>query len=106
MERRKRKWARRDKNITKLLILQSVENGNKTVKEISKEVGITESIVRSHFEGSKSNKVLSLNKMSFVKNIGFNNTRGRIWSITDKGLKFLKENRYKLDKFSIEGNTP
>ena len=104
IERRKRKWARRDKNITKLLILQSLENRNKTVKEISKEVGITESIVRSHFEGSKSNGILSLNKMGFVKNIGFNNTRGRIWSITERGIKFLKENRRKLDKFSIEGN--
>lgn len=105
MKRKDRKWTRRNKNITKLLILQSLENKNKTVKKISKEVDITESIVRSHFEGNKSNGILSMNKMDFVKNIGFNNTRGKIWSITEKGLKFLKENRYKLDKFLIEGDT-
>lgn len=104
IERRKRKWVRRDKSITKLLILQSLEDGNQTTQEISKEVGITESVVRSHFEGNKSNGTLSLNKIGFVGNIGLNDTRGKIWSITKEGLKFLKENKHKLDKFSIEGN--
>lgn len=104
IERKQRKWNRRNKNITKLLILRNLEDKNRTVKEISKEVGITESIVRSHLEGNKSNGILSMKRMSFVKNIDFNNTRGKIWSITEMGLKFLKENRYKLDKFSIEGN--
>jgi len=104
IERKQRKWNRRNKNITKLLILRNLENKNRTVKEISKEVGITESIVRSHLEANKSNTILSMKRMSFVKNIDFNNTRGKIWSITKMGLKFLKENRYKLDKFSIEVN--
>ena len=104
IERRKRKWARRNESITKLLILQSLRNINKATKEVSEEVGITESIVRSHFEGNKSNGTLSLNKMGFVENIGLNDTRGKIWSITKEGLKFLKENKHKLDKFSIEGN--
>lgn len=104
IKRKERKWSRRDRDITKLLILQSLEGQDKTIKEISKEVGITESIVRSHFEGNESNGILSLNKMGFVENVGFNDTRGKIWSITDIGFKFLKENKHKLDKFSIEGD--
>jgi len=104
IERKERKWERRDKNITKLLILQSLKDKNKTIKDISEEVSITNSNVRSHFEGNKSNGILSLKKMGFAKNVGFNKTKGKIWSITEKGLKFLKENKDKLNKFSIEGD--
>jgi len=105
IERRKRKWTRRNKGITKLLILRSLKNENQTTQEISKKVAITESIARSHFEGNKSSGMLSLNKMGFTDNVGLNNTRGKIWRITKKGMKFLKENGCKLHKFSIEGNT-
>jgi predicted ArsR family transcriptional regulator len=101
--RKTREWARRHKSITKLLILQSLKDKNKTVKEISKEVGITGAIVRAHFEGSKSN-AFSLRKMGFAENVGFTKTKAKIWSITAEGLKYLKENEDKIDKFSIEGN--
>jgi len=104
IERKTRIWARRNKNITKLLILQSLKDKNKTIKEISKEVGITDSIVRCHFEGNKPTGILSLRGMGFTENIGFTNTKAKIWSITEGGLKFLKENKKKLDKFSIEGD--
>ena len=104
IERRERTWERRDNNITKLLILQSLKKESKTVKEISKEVGITDSVVRQHFEGNKSSGVLSLSKMNFAKNSGFTKTKAKIWSIIDEGLKFFKKNEFKLDKFSIEGN--
>lgn len=104
LKRKTRKWARRDKNITKLLILQSLKDKNKTAKEISKEVDITANIVRSHFEGSKSSGILSLGEMGFTKNIGLTKTRAKLWSITEEGLNFLKENEDKLDKFLTEGN--
>jgi predicted transcriptional regulator len=104
IERKERNWVRRGENITKLLILQSLKSGNKTTKEISKEVGITETIVRLHFEDNKSSGILSLSEMDFVERTGFTKTKAKIWSITEEGLKFLKENEFKLDKFSIEGN--
>lgn len=105
IERKERKWQRRQKGITKLLILQSLKDKNKTAKEISKEVGITESVVRLHFGGSKSSGILSLKEKGFAKNIGFTKTKAKIWNITQEGLKFLKENKHRLDKFLIEGNT-
>lgn len=104
IERKGRIWKRRNKNITKLLILQILRNKNKTIKEISSEIGITTSITRCHFEGNNTTGILSLKKMGYVKDMGFSKTKARIWGTTDKGINFLRENGHKLNKFSIEGN--
>lgn len=105
IERRSREWQRRNKNITKLLILRSIKNKHNTVKEISWEVGVTKNTVRSHFMGNKFSGVLSLLKMGFVRNAGLNNTRAKIWVITERGLKFLEENKKSLDQSLIKGDT-
>jgi len=104
IERKGRQWKRRNKNITKLLILQSLRNKNKMIKEISNEIGVTASITRCHFGGNNATGILSLKKMGYVEDIGFSKTKAKIWGITDKGMNFLRENRYKLNKFSIKGN--
>lgn len=105
MRRGKRKWTRRDKNITKLLILRSLKGKNETIKEISKEVGITKAVARSHFEDNESSGILSLKRMGFVKNIGLTETRAKIWGLSEKGLRFLKDKEHRLNQYLIEGNT-
>ena len=86
------------------MILQSLVNGDKAVKEISKEVGITNSIVRAHLKHCNYKNTLALKKAGLVKHNGFTKTKGEIWAITQKGQDFLQKNRYKLDIFLVEGN--
>ena len=104
IERKEREWVRRNSNITKLLILQNLKTRSRTVKEISKNIGITENSVRSHFEGNISSGILSLRKMGLAEDSGLTKTRAKIWTITNKGIRFLKENENKLDKFLVKGN--
>jgi len=104
IKRKERQWKRRNKDITKLLILQSLRDKDKMIKEISEDIGITTSIARCHFGGNNTIGILSLKEMDYVKEIGFSKTKAKFWGITDKGINFLRENEHKLNKFSIEGN--
>lgn len=103
LARKKRRWSRRNTTITKLLILRGLKGGDKTIRVLARDVGITENITRAHFEGSK-NGILSLREMNFVKSIGFTEMKGKILHITEKGLKFLEENKHRLKKFRIDAN--
>lgn len=105
IERRERGWLRRKNGITKLLVIQSLKDRNRTVKEISGEVKTTMHTVRGHLRGSECNGIPSLRKRGLVENVGLTSTRAKIWSITESGFKFLKENQNRLNKFSVKGDS-
>ncbi len=104
IERKNRKWNRRNKDITKLLILKSLIEKPKISREISNEVGITATNIMTHMKGNNRG-IKNLEEDKLVKNIGLTKHRGNIWAITGKGLKFFK-NKFngKLESL-VHGNT-
>lgn len=69
LKRKNRGWNRRNEGSTKLLILQALKDGEKTVKELSKLVGITSTNIRVHINGSEPNGTPSLKKKDLVEQV-------------------------------------
>lgn len=102
-QRKNRKWNRRPKMITKLLILNNLKEKTQSPQELSNKLNITESSVRAHIKGNSG--TLSLVKMGLIKKIGLTKFQGEVWKITEKGLVYLQNNLNKNIKFLFYAKT-
>jgi hypothetical protein len=91
LTKQKRGWNNRGANKTKILILKSLLEGEKTSKVISKELLVDPRTVTYHIRGynKRGKRVRGLEELELVKNV--NNKRNYfIWKITKKGIRYLE----------------
>lgn len=85
---------------TKIKILQSLFNREKTIKEISRDIKISPQVILFHIKGGRTYGC-GLEKANLLCQV--KNTSNRyIWKLTAKGMKILKNSQIKNNNLGLE----
>lgn len=97
LKRQNKNWNHRNKEISKLMILNSLLSKSSTTQEIAQEVFISKDKVAEHLRGYSENRKKNyegLIKRNFVKRKRMGKYNSYVYSITKQGVNYLNNNPF------------